>query len=161
MTNKKEVEKKEKELNTKAPKKKTNSLKSKSLEKNKSNEFVIIESGGKQYLLEPGAVISIEKIDHPKDSKIEINSVLLHSKNGKTSIGSPYLDISVQAEIIQDEKDKKIRVFKFKKKTGFKKTQGHRQTYTTIRILSIGKPSKPTSSKSNSNSKQKKLEKQQ
>ncbi|MDC0036871.1 50S ribosomal protein L21 [bacterium] len=105
-----------------------------------TKEFVIVESGSKQYILEQGSVISIEKIVHPKDGKVKLDTVLLHSKNDNVSIGAPYLDLVVNAEIIQDEKDKKIRVFKFKKKTGYKKTQGHRQVYTTIRVLSFDKP---------------------
>ncbi len=148
MSNKKDTQEKEKKETT----------------KNAKNEFVIVESGSKQYILEQGSVISIEKISHPKDGKVALNSVLLHSKNDKVTIGAPYLDLVVKAEIIQDEKDKKIRVFKFKKKTGYKKTQGHRQVYTTIRVLSFDKPTgsskttkpKETSTKESTNKKTKK-----
>ena len=60
------------------------------------------------------------------------------------------MDLVVKAEIIQDEKDKKVRVFKFKKKTGYKKTQGHRQVYTTIRVLSFDKVTSAAKPKSTS-----------
>ena len=73
-----------------------------------NNEFVVVESGSKQYILEVGSVISIEKIDHPKNNTFTFDTVLLHSKDGKASVGSPSLDIAVQADILQDEKDKKI-----------------------------------------------------
>jgi large subunit ribosomal protein L21 len=122
------------------------SKQSKSKEESKEKEFVVVESGSKQYILEVGSVISIEKVSHPKDGKLKLDTVLLHSKNGTVLIGEPYLDLSVTAEIIQDEKDKKLRVFKFKKKTGYKKTQGHRQVYTTIRVLSFDKASNKKSS---------------
>lgn len=104
----------------------------------KKDEFVIIETGGKQYILEVGSVISVEKLPEGKDKKVLLKNVLLHSKKEKLDIGTPYLDVAVEAEILANEKDKKVRVFKFKPKTGFKKKQGHRQTYTTLRVLSIG-----------------------
>ena len=104
----------------------------------KKDEFIIIETGGKQYLLEVGSVISVEKLPESKDKKVSLKNVLLHSKKEKLDVGTPYLNIAVEAEILANEKDKKVRVFKFKPKTGFKKKQGHRQMYTTIRVLSIG-----------------------
>ena len=118
-----------------------------------NNEFVIVETGGKQYLLEEGSVISIEKTSGEAGDTIELNTVLLHSKNGKTTIGSPNLEITVSAEILAQEKDKKVRVFKFKKKTGFKKTQGHRQNYSTIKITSISAKGKKKSTKTEKESK--------
>ena len=106
-----------------------------------TEKIAVIETGGKQYLVEEGTIISVEKLDASKKT-IEFKQVLLISDNGNVELGTPYLDSSVKAEVLAaEEKDKKVRVFKFKKKTGYKKTQGHRQRYTTVKITSIGKKS--------------------
>ena len=122
----------------------------------KSEEFVIIETGGKQYILEKDTVVSIEKLTDQKSKTITFDNVLLHSKNGTLSVGTPYLNIAVKAEILSNETDKKIRVFKFKPKTGYKKKQGHRQTYTTIKVISIG-ASKSSDSKQTAETKPSKV----
>ena len=102
-----------------------------------NSELVVLETGGKQYIVKVGSVISVEKLSVEPGKKVTLDKILLHNKNGTSNIGSPYLGMKVKAEVIAEEKDKKIRVFKFKKKTGFKKTQGHRQNYTTLKVLSI------------------------
>ena len=116
-----------------------------------NSELVVLESGGKQYIVKVGSVISVEKLSVEPGKKVTLDKILLHNKNGISNIGRPYLGINVKAEVIAEEKDKKIRVFKFKKKTGFKKTQGHRQNYTTLKVLSIdsndNKKTKDTASK--------------
>ncbi|MAQ64939.1 50S ribosomal protein L21 [bacterium] len=114
----------------------------------KNEEFVIIETGGKQYIVEENSIISVEKLPESKSKTITFDTVLLHSKGGKLAVGSPYVKLNVKAEILANEVDKKVRVFKFKPKTGYKKKQGHRQTYTTIKITSIGSSSTTTSAKS-------------
>ena len=101
-------------------------------------KIAIIETGSKQYIVNEGDVISVEKLDVEAKRKIKFKNVLLFKDGEKLEIGTPFLDISVEAEILSVEKDKKIRVFKFKKKTGYKKTQGHRQKYSTVKILKIG-----------------------
>ena len=103
-----------------------------------SKKFVVLECKGKQYIVSEGDVVSVDLIHEDVKKKITLDSVLLLSDNNKVKVGQPYLDLSVSAEIIAHERDKKVHVFKFKKKTGFKKKQGHKQTYTTIKILSIG-----------------------
>ena len=109
-----------------------------------SKKFVVIETKGKQYKLAEGDVISVDLMDEEPQNKITLQNVLLLSENNKVQIGQPYLDVSVNAEVIAHERDKKVHVFKFKKKTGYKKKQGHKQNYTTIKIISIGKASKAT-----------------
>lgn len=119
---------------------KTSSKKADSI--TKENDFAVIETGGKQYTVEVGTIISIEKLD-TEDNKVSFDKVLMKSINGKVSIGTPTLTgESIAADILSTEKDKKIRVFKFKKKTGYKKTRGHRQTLTTVRITSLSKTKK-------------------
>ena len=105
-----------------------------------NSDFAVIETGGKQYLVEDGTIISIEKIEPQKNNTVSFDKILLHSKKGKLSIGTPYVkDGLVSAELLSTEKDDKITVFKFKKKTGYKKTRGHRQQLSTIKITSLDK----------------------
>ena len=108
----------------------------------KLNDFAVIETGGKQYIVEVGTIISVEKLTS-ENKTLNFDKVLLKSINDNVTVGTPYIENeSVTAEILSTEKDKKIRVFKFKKKTGYKKTQGHRQTLSTVRILSLSAESK-------------------
>ena len=107
-------------------------------------KIAIIESGSKQYIINEGDIISVEKLDLEPKSKVKLKNVLLIKDGNKLDIGTPFLDVAVEAELLSLEKDKKIRVFKFKKKTGYKKTQGHRQKYSTIKILKIGSSSSKT-----------------
>ena len=117
--------------------------KEKQSKENKSvtnSDFAVIETGGKQYLVEEGTIISIEKIEPQKNNIVSFDKILLHSKKGKLTIGTPYVkDGLISAELLSTEKDDKIRVFKFKKKTGYKKTRGHRQQLSTIKITSLDK----------------------
>ena len=101
------------------------------------DKFAVLETGGKQYLVREGDVISIEKLDEKSGEKVKFNNILLYDDSKETKLGTPYLNVEVSGEIISEEKDKKVRVFKFKKKTGYKKTQGHRQKYSTIKIDKI------------------------
>ncbi len=102
-----------------------------------SDKFVIIECKGKQYIVSEGDVLSVDLMNNEPKDKIVLDQVLLYSDKSKVNVGQPYLDMTVSAEVIAHERDKKVHVFKFKKKTGFKKKQGHKQNYTTIRIRSI------------------------
>ncbi len=105
-------------------------------------KFAIIETGGKQYLVEEGTVISVELLSAKVNDTVTFDNVLLVSNKGSVSVGTPNVKENVSGVLLDHEKDKKVRVFKFKKKTGFKKTQGHRQRYSTVKITSIGGSSK-------------------
>lgn len=115
------------------------------MSKKLQKELVVFESGGKQYSVTIDTIVSVEKLNVEPGKNVVIEKVLLHHKDGKTTIGDPYLGTTIEAEVLAEEKDKKVRVFKFKKKTGYRKTQGHRQNYSTIKILKI--KSKQTSKK--------------
>lgn len=113
-----------------------------------SDKFVIIECKGKQYIVSEGDVLSVDLLNNEPKDKIVLDQVLLYSDKKKVNVGQPHLDMTVSAEVIAHERDKKVHVFKFKKKTGFKKKQGHKQKYTTIKINSIdAKKSKAKESK--------------
>ncbi|MBT5856433.1 50S ribosomal protein L21 [bacterium] len=110
--------------------------------------LAVIELGNKQYIVEEGSIFDVEKLAlDPKDT-ITLENVLLISNDGETTVGKPTIaGAQVTATVLDQYKDKKILVFKFKNKTGYKKTQGHRQNYTTLRIDKIktaGKSAAPT-----------------
>ena len=96
----------------------------------------IFETGGKQYMVEEGQELYIEKLDMEENSEVVFNEVLF--VDGK--IGNPYVKgAKVTAKILKHGKQKKILVFKYKPKKKYRKTQGHRQPYTKILIKSITK----------------------
>ena len=94
----------------------------------------IIETGGKQYYVEEGTVLYVEKLDSEVGSKVNFDKVLMVND----VVGFPYVEnASVEGEIIKHGKNKKIKVFKYNRKKQYRKTQGHRQPYTKIEIKSI------------------------
>ena len=101
--------------------------------------FAIVQTGGKQYKVSEGDIISVEKLDRPVGDKVQLD-VLLISDNGKVVAGNPYVkDAICEAEIVSHGKDDKILVFKYKPKKNERKKQGHRQPFTQIKIVSIKK----------------------
>lgn len=100
--------------------------------------FVIAEIAGKQYKIEKGDVLKVEKLKANKEGdKLTIDKVLLKSDGKKTEIGSPYLKSSIEVLVKEHGKHDKIKVFKKKAKKRYEKTQGHRQQYTEIEVLNI------------------------
>ncbi len=94
----------------------------------------IFVTGGKQYLVGENDEIFVEKLDVPAKEKISFNEVLY--VDGK--VGNPYVKgATVTAEVLKHGKNKKIRVFKYKPKKKYRKTQGHRQPYTKLVIKKI------------------------
>ncbi len=94
----------------------------------------VIETGGKQYYVEEGTVLYIEKLNEEAGTKIKFDKVLM--VNGV--VGHPYLEnAEVTGEILKHGKSKKIKVFKYNAKKNYHKTQGHRQPYTKVEIKSI------------------------
>ncbi len=94
----------------------------------------IIETGGKQYYVEPGNEIYVEKIDLEPGKEVVFDKVLM--VNGV--LGKPYLtNVVVKGEIVKHGKQKKVIIFKFKSKKNYHKKQGHRQPYTKVKINSV------------------------
>lgn len=94
----------------------------------------VIETGGKQYYIEEGTVLYIEKLEIPVGEKVSFDKVLM--VNGVS--GKPYLsNVTVEGEVLKHGKQKKIIVFKYRPKKKFRKKQGHRQPYTKVMIKSI------------------------
>ena len=101
-------------------------------------KFAIIKTGGKQCLAEEGREIVIEKISGKPKDKVEFKEILLFVDKGEVNIGRPLLkSVKVVGEIKEQIKEKKIKIFKFKAKSRYRKTKGHRQSKTKITIKKI------------------------
>jgi large subunit ribosomal protein L21 len=100
--------------------------------------IAIIKTGGKQYLVQPGDKIKVEKLDKKVGEEISFSDVLLVEKNKKVEIGTPLVkDVKVEAKVLSHGKGDKIIVFKYKPKKRESRKIGHRQPYTEIEILGI------------------------
>jgi len=100
------------------------------------DKYAVIKTGGKQYLVTENQLLDIEKIEGKIDDKIFFDKVLL-IKDKKLSIGEPQLKAKVKAEIVEQFKDKKIRVATYKAKSRYRRVKGHRHQKTKVKILKI------------------------
>ena len=106
-------------------------------------DYAVIETGGKQYKVTTGQTLDIEKLPVDKDGNVLFDKVLLYVSEGKAEIGTPYLsDIAIKAKMVDQIKDEKIRVAKFKAKSRYRKVMGHRQLISKVQIESIKKENK-------------------
>jgi large subunit ribosomal protein L21 len=99
--------------------------------------LAIIKTGGKQYIVQPGDKIKVEKLDKKEGEEFSFSDVLLVEKNKKVEIGTPLVKAEVSAKVLSHGKADKIIVYKYKPKTRESKKTGHRQPYTEIEILAI------------------------
>lgn len=100
--------------------------------------YAIIESGGKQRRVSPGALVTLERIDGEAGKQVELSKVLLVADGEQVKIGTPYLlGASVMSEIVRQGRGPKVTVFKFKRRKRYRRTQGHRQAQTTLRVTEI------------------------
>lgn len=100
--------------------------------------YAIIETGGKQYKVEEGSIIDVEKLDVNSGDKVTLDKVLLVSNDSGLNVGKPYVDAAkVSASVVENGKAKKVIVYKYKPKKGFHKKKGHRQPFTKLKIEAI------------------------
>ena len=100
--------------------------------------YAIIETGGKQYKVAEGDIITVEKLGVEAGQEYTIDKVLVLAKDGDVKVGAPYVEgAAVTASVIGDGKAKKVIVYKYKPKKGFHKKNGHRQPFTKLQIKSI------------------------
>jgi large subunit ribosomal protein L21 len=100
--------------------------------------FAVVKTGGKQYIVKEGDIIKVEKLEGNEGDLIELNEVLLIGDTPEIKIGQPLVpNAKVVCSILGQGKDKKIIVFKAKRRKGYHKKQGHRQRYTSLKVNSI------------------------
>lgn len=103
------------------------------------NMYAVVKTGGKQYKIREGEIFRVEKLPGNVGDPVSFDKVLLFSDGENLRIGQPLLDdVSVAGHIIEQDKSKKIIVFKFKRRKGYRRKLGHRQPYTAVQIDRIG-----------------------
>ena len=102
------------------------------------SKIAVIKTGGKQYKVKEGDVIKVEKLNKDDNSKVKFETLMISSDDGKDlNLGSPSLGEKVDAEVLSSGKGKKVTVVKYKNKTRYKRTIGHRQEFTEVKIEKI------------------------
>ena len=98
--------------------------------------YAIIATGGKQYKVSEGDIVKIEKLDVEDGSTVTFDQVLAVSDNG-LKVGDAVANATVSATVLDQGKARKVIVYKYKRKTGYHKKNGHRQAYTQVKIDKI------------------------
>lgn len=100
--------------------------------------YAIIKTGGKQYRVQEGDNIFVEKLAADVDSEVVFDQVLAVVNDGDVKVGAPVVEgAKVTAKVLEQGKQKKIRIFKYKAKSNYRRRQGHRQPYTKVTIEKI------------------------
>ena len=100
--------------------------------------YAVIKTGGKQYKVAPGEVVRVETLAAKKGDTVEIKDVYLIADGDKISVGKPTIaSAMVTAEVVEEGRGEKLLVFKHRRRKGFRKTNGHRQNYTAIKVKEI------------------------
>ena len=105
--------------------------------------YAVIRSGGKQYRVEPGKVVKVERLPGKVGGKVTFSDILAVGGDGPLAAGEGTAKTKVTGVIVEQGRAKKIRVFKFKKKNQYKILRGHRQNLTTVRVDKILTAEKP------------------
>lgn len=99
--------------------------------------WAVVEIGKKQYMVEKGNALAVERLKE-KEGEVFFDKVLLLVDGEKISVGKPYLDnVKVKAEIKEEKKDRKVLIYKYKRRKKYRKKQGHRQIHTILNISDI------------------------
>lgn len=99
--------------------------------------YAVIATGGKQYKVSEGDVIRVEKLGAEVDENVTFDRVLAVRNDDGLKVGNDLANASVSATVVANGKYKKVIVYKFKRKTGYHKKNGHRQQYTAVKIEKI------------------------
>ena len=100
--------------------------------------YAIIRSGGKQYRAEAGAVLYLERLSAPVGTTLALEDVLLVGQSDEVRVGAPRVPgAKVTATVVEHGRDAKVRVFKYKKRKHYRRTRGHRQEYTALRVEKV------------------------
>ncbi len=100
--------------------------------------YAVVETGGSQFTVEEGSQIRIPKIEGSSGDKITLDKVLLISDGNEPVVGTPYIEnATVEAELVDQGKAEKVTVYKKKRRTKYRRTHGHRQQFTEVKITKI------------------------
>ena len=99
--------------------------------------YAIVKTGGKQYKVAEGDLVKVEKIEGEPGSSVALTPILLVEGAEVTTSADKLAKVSVSAEIVEQTKGPKIKILKYKNKTGYKKRQGHRQPLTVLKVTGI------------------------
>ena len=100
--------------------------------------YAIIKTGGKQYRVQKGDVVRVERLAGTVGATVTLEDVLLVGGEGEPRVGSPRIEgASVVGTVVEQDRDAKVRVFKYKKRKHYRRTRGHRQSYTAVRIDAV------------------------
>jgi large subunit ribosomal protein L21 len=97
--------------------------------------YAVIRAGGKQYRVQPGEVVRLEHLEAAVGATVTLDEVLLVADDGGVRVGTPRLEsATVVGTVVEQGRDAKLRVFKYKKRKRYRRTKGHRQSFTAVRI---------------------------
>ena len=100
--------------------------------------YAVVRTGGKQYRLGVGDSVKVEKLPDEVGNIVELSQILMVSDGDEVKVGTPLVTgASVKAEIVGHGRNKKIRVFKMKRRKQYRRTQGHRQAFTQLKVTEI------------------------
>ena len=100
--------------------------------------YAIIKTGGKQYRVQKGDVVRVERLEEAVGATVTLDEVLFVGGEGEPRVGNPRLEgASVVGTVVEQDRDAKIRVFKYKKRKHYRRTRGHRQSFTAVRIDAV------------------------
>ncbi len=103
-----------------------------------ANMYAVIKTGGKQYRVTPGLRLKVEKLETEVGGNVTIDQVLMVADGEDVKIGAPLIQgAKVQAKVLSHGRGDKVMIFKFRRRKHYRKTQGHRQSYTEIQIEKI------------------------
>lgn len=100
--------------------------------------YAIIQTGGKQYKVSEGSVLKVEKLNAQPGDRLILDQVLMLSDENGVKVGNPLVsDAKVTVTVLEQGKDKKVVVYKYKKRKNYRKKQGHRQPHTKLKVEKI------------------------
>ncbi len=100
--------------------------------------YAVVATGGKQYKVQEGEILRVEKLVGEVGSTVTFDKVLMTSDGTDVALGAPLLEgAEVIGQIVEQDKSKKVLVFKYKRRKRYRKMQGHRQPYTAVKINTI------------------------
>lgn len=100
--------------------------------------YAVVKTGGKQYRVAEGDVIKVEKLDGQPGASIELDQVLMVANEESLQLGRPLVEgAKVSAEILDQDRNRKVLVFKYKRRKRYRRKAGHRQPYTALKITGI------------------------